>query len=287
MRSRFAPVLVFLFCLAATPALAGSVTITSNHDTTLFKSTGSNSLGAGIGMYAGTDANGASGDHRALISFDIAGIPGLAGKTITGVSLGLTLGAVAGGGSPGTGDQTPREIDLHRVTTAWGEGIAGSGTTQIGGTGQGFAAGNGDATWPDSSFSASSPVHWNSFTDPNQLGGGDFSSTVSASQTVGNPSNFTTQFTWGSTAAMVADVQSWLDTPATNFGWTLVNTDETDARTFRAFFTRDAATVPSQAAFIPQLTITFVPEPATLTSLLVGALGFAAVARRRKRRHSH
>ncbi len=132
--------------------LASTVTITSSHDTTIFKLNGSNSLGGGIGMFAGTDGNGADGDHRALVSFDIAGsVP--AGSTITSVTLGLTLGMVAGGaGTAGSGDPTPREIDLHKVTTAWGEGTAGAGTTQIGGTGQGFAAGTGDATWTDSAF---------------------------------------------------------------------------------------------------------------------------------------
>ncbi len=269
-----AVVLLIVACAVSVPAYAASVTITSNHDTTMFKANGSNSLGAGIGMYAGTDGNGAAGSHRALVSFDIAGsVP--AGSTITGVSLGLTLGAVAGGSAPGSGDATPREIDLHRVTTAWGEGTAGVGGTQIGGTGQGFAASTGDATWTDSAFPSTA------WATPG--GGGDFSGTVSASQIVGNPPNFTTQFTWGSTASMISDVQSWLNTPATNFGWVLINTDETDAKTFRAFFTREAATVPSQAAFVPALTITYVPvpEPATVTTLLLGFLGFAFVCWRR------
>ena len=55
-----------------------------------------------------------------------------------------------------------------------------------------------------------------------QTQGGDFSATVSASQSVGAIG----QYTWSS-AQMVADVQSWLDNPASNFGW-LVLGDESD-----------------------------------------------------------
>ena len=43
---------------------------------------------------------------------------------------------------------------------------------------------------------------------------GDFSGTVSADQSVGAIG----QYVWSS-AQMVADVQSWLDNPSTNFGW--------------------------------------------------------------------
>ncbi len=276
MSKKLAVVLTVLSCFVSAPAFAGSVTITSNHDTTILNTNGSSSLGGGIGMFAGTNGNGADGDHRALISFDVAGnVP--AGSTITGVSLTLTLAMVAGGaGTAGAGDSLPREIDLHRVTKSWGEGTAGAGTTQLNGTGQGFAASTGDATWTDSAFPS---TNWNTVG-----GGGDFSNTVSASQIVGNPPNFTTPFTWGSTATMVSDVQSWLDDPAENFGWTLINTDEADSRTFRAFFTREAANVPSEAAFIPALTINFVPEPSTRTAFLLGALGFAAVMWRRSHR---
>ncbi len=52
---------------------------------------------------------------------------------------------------------------------------------------------------------------------------------------------------------MVSDVQSWLDNPATNFGWELVNSDETDSRTFRAFWTKEA----SDPTLRPELVVTY------------------------------
>ena len=52
--------------------------------------------------------------------------------------------------------------------------------------------------------------------------GGDFSGTASASQSVGAIG----QYTWSS-AQMVADVQSWLDTPASNFGWLVLGDEST------------------------------------------------------------
>ena len=78
--------------------------------------------------------------------------------------------------------------------------------------------------------------------------GGDFSATVSASQTVGVVGHYT----WSS-AQMVADVQSWLDNPASNFGW-LVLGDETDIATAKRFDTRESASP-------PVLTIEFTPAP--------------------------
>jgi hypothetical protein len=47
--------------------------------------------------------------------------------------------------------------------------------------------------------------------------------------------------TWESTAALVQDVQGWLDAPTTNFGWLLINTSEGTARSQKAFYSRDAA----------------------------------------------
>ena len=89
-------------------------------------------------MFAGTD--GVGSPRRGLIEFDIAGnVP--AGSTINAVQLTLFLGQVAGS------DTTPRTIELHRLTADWGEGTTGSGSTMIGGTGQGFQANAGDATW--------------------------------------------------------------------------------------------------------------------------------------------
>ena len=80
---------------------------------------------------------------------------------------GMVAGA-GGGGGPGGEHGDLEHTELHRLSTAWGEGTTGIGDAQIGGTGQGFAAGPGDATWNASSY-------------PNTLWtkpGGDFSPTI-------------------------------------------------------------------------------------------------------------
>jgi len=271
---KYLPLTLLAVFLVATPSLADSVTITSNRDTSIYKGFPNNSNGGGVGMFAGNDNN--SNTSRGLIGFDVVGnLP--AGAIVQSVELTLNLGQVAGAGSSGSGaggDPTPRTISLVALSANWGEGTAGSGTTTIPGTGSGFAAGSGDATWNARSYSASSPVPW---TNP----GGDFSAIASGSAVVGNPSSVPTPFSWTSTAAMVSDVQSWLNNPAANFGWLLTNSNEASPKTSRAFYTHEA----TNAALRPALHIVFVvPEPATLKSLGLGILGFGAVVYRRRRR---
>ena len=67
---------------------------------------------------------------------------------------------------------------------------------------------------------------------------GTFPATASASQSVGSIGSYT----WSS-AQMVADVQSWLDNPASNFGW-LVRGDESSSTTAKRFDTRESASPP-------------------------------------------
>jgi hypothetical protein len=233
-------------------AYADTVTIGPAKDAAIYAANVNNSNGAGPGMFAGTDNS--SNRSRSLIAFDIAGVPQLSGATITGAQLTLTLGMVPGGSPPAP---SPETIDLHRLTADWGEGTTGSSSTTIGGTGGGFAANPGDATWNARMYPG---TLWST-------AGGDYGATTSASLSVGNTTNI--PYTWASTPTLVADVQGWLDNPSTNFGWELVNEDETSARTFRAFYTRESSTT----AFRPQLQITYtaaVPEP---SSLLLAALG--------------
>jgi hypothetical protein len=81
----------------------------------------------------------------------------------------------------------------------------------------------GDATWLHTFFDT---TFWS---NP----GADFLGTVSATQSVSD----TGFYTWGSTSQMVADVQDWLDNPATNFGW-LVLGDESGPATAKRFDSR-------------------------------------------------
>jgi hypothetical protein len=235
-------------------ASAAMITIGASKDVTIFQNNVNNSSGGGNGLFAGT--NGTSSPRRALIAFDIVdSVP--AGANVTGVQLTLTLGQIAGMAA-----SSSATIGLFDVSEDWGEGTAETSnplTDSIGGQGQGAMATGGDATWNDSFYSTTSPTAWTH-------AGGDFSGTASASNTITNAILGNT-YTWGSTTGIVSDVQAWLDTPSSNFGWMLKNSDETDATTFLAFYSRNTAT----ASFHPQLTITYtaVPEPSSIVLSLL------------------
>jgi hypothetical protein len=69
-----------------------------------------------------------------------------------------------------------------------------------------------------------------------------------------------TVFTYPSTSQAVSDVQGWLDHPATNFGWELINVDETSQRTFFAFYSREwHRFTGGNASQEPMLQVTFTP----------------------------
>ena len=55
--------------------------------------------------------------------------------------------------------------------------------------------------------------------------GTDYSNAISASALISDEG----PYVYDSTAALVADVQSWLDDPATNFGWILISDQESQA----------------------------------------------------------
>ena len=237
--------------------MALAAPIPAARDTTIFQNNPNNSAGGQTQFYSGT--NTAISPRRGLVSFDIASnVP--AGATITSVDLTLTLSAVAGSGM-GSGSGSPT-IELHDLTKDWGEGTVSAGS------GQGAAAGSGDATW-NSSMNGSA-----SWTNP----GGDFSPTASATLSIVG-TTLDVSYTWLSTPQLKADVQGWLDHPATNFGWLLLNTSESVAQTFRAFYSREATT----AGFRPMLVVNYtVPEPSTFALLAFGStLALARCLRRR------
>jgi PEP-CTERM putative exosortase interaction domain len=244
------------------PALAIDITIGASRDATIYQNPPNNpsgpnvnnSNGAGPVLFAGT--NGQNAPSRGLLDFDVAGaVP--AGAKIDSAQLTMYLGQVAGsgGGGSGGGDTTPRTIELHTLTNNWGEGITGQGAA-VGSGGQGFPANTGDATWNARLFP---DTLW---TTP----GGDFATSASSSTLVDNVIN--NPFTWFSTPALVGDVQGWLDSPANNFGWAVINAAETTPRDFRAFYTHDF----SDAALRPalQISYTLVPEPETYAMFLAG-----------------
>ncbi|HUS33526.1 MAG TPA: DNRLRE domain-containing protein, partial [Kofleriaceae bacterium] len=183
-------VLLAVFLTGAAVARADTVVIAPTQDTTIYSEDGALSNGKGQHLFAGTTSS-QSKQRRALIQFGVTGaIP--AGSTINSVTLTMRL------------DKTQANtaaIALYKVTAAWGEGAS----TATGEEGGGIAAAAGDATW---TMRSSPSVAWTS-------AGGDAVATASATTSVGSAM---VDYTW-SGAAMVADVQSWLDAPAGNYGW--------------------------------------------------------------------
>jgi hypothetical protein len=190
----------------------------------LFESAdGSTSNGAGTTMFAGRNSQATNSIRRAVLRFDVSGdVP--AGSTITSVQLTMYNDAA---------NVQDESVSLHRVARDWGEG------SSVASGGQGAAATSGDATWLHAFFNAQ---FWN---QP----GGDFEPGASASTVVGAEASYV----WGSTAAMVADVQSWLDSPTTNFGWCVVG-NESASSTAKRFATHEEA----DSARRPRLIVDYV-----------------------------
>lgn len=206
---------------------ADITTLVATRDTTLFNDTnGAVANGSGPVMIVGRAGGSASTPvRRGLVRFDVAGaLP--AGSTVNSVQLVL---------NNTSGNTGARTVELHRVLADWGEGA--SNTT----SGQGAAAQPGDATWIHTFYPASL---WST-------AGGDFAAATSASLSI-DPLGV---HTFPSTVGALADVQGWLDAPATNFGWLLKLDVETVAQTTKVFGTRESA----NPAEWPSLVIDFTP----------------------------
>jgi hypothetical protein len=230
-----------------------SVTLNPMKDNTVYESnTGGLSNGVGTFLFAGQTFSDRT--RRAVLSFDIAGsVP--AGMEIDSVILTLHLSRTI---------SAPQTINVHKVLADWGEGTSNA----AGEEGAGTPSTAGDATWTHRFFNT---TFWTT-------AGGDFSATVTASQTVGDSTQLGF-YTWGSTAQMVADVQDWLDNPANNFGWILVG-NEAAFPTTKRFDSREHATVANR----PALTV-FYHDPDAIpcgdfTSLLARCVGGGTVQAR-------
>jgi hypothetical protein len=201
---------------AASSARAAIINIMPSKDNTLYEfDPKEGDFSNALGIYFFTGETVMSELRRGVLAFDIAGsIP--PGSTIIGVTLSLNCSRVF--------SDTVRTVELHKLLADWGEGTSDA----PGEEGDGAPATTNDATWRHRFFDT---IFW-------AMQGGDFSATVSASQSVGPVG----QYTWSS-AQMVADVQSWLDNPGTNFGW-LVLGDESTLGTAKRFDTRESASPP-------------------------------------------
>ncbi|MFC1796059.1 multicopper oxidase domain-containing protein [Pseudomonadota bacterium] len=193
---------------------ADSVELVALKDTTLYEPENINDdagNGSGENIFAGKNKNGLI--RRAVIAFDIAAeIP--AGATIDSVQLILTVSNVP---NPLVNATT----SLHRLDSDWGKGESDAGVPG----GEGTDPAEDDATWRHAFYP---DTLWVTL-------GGDFAPGASASIPVGDVGTYT----WGSTAGMVAEVQQWLDQPATNFGWVIIG-DESKNKTAKRLDSRES-----------------------------------------------
>jgi hypothetical protein len=228
IRLNKALIIVVFFAAIRSVALADTVILMPAKDNTLYED-GAGSLSNGSGIYLFAGKTQAPSLRRGLIAFDFASIPSNA--TITGATLSMFLSKTHGG---------PAVVSLNKALRAWGEGASNAGEPG----GAGVAAQPGDATWFHTFYDTSFWV----------AHGGDFSSTVSASATVGTVN---TTYTW-SGSGLIADVQAWVSNPASNFGWGILGTETTGKA--ERFNTRENPSNP------PKLTVIYQAPSATPTA---------------------
>ncbi|HYV26660.1 MAG TPA: DNRLRE domain-containing protein [Candidatus Eisenbacteria bacterium] len=199
-----------------------TITLPPIADTALFQYQPNNNLGGELTIPVGGNSatDGITNVSRGLIKFAIAdSIPSAA--TITSVKLMVTVVQVPV-------KQTPVDsvFELRRMLRDWGEG---SKRNVAGRPLEGAPAATGEATWnarfyPDVSWSA-----------PGAAAPVDFINSSSATNFIRG----TNTYAFDSTSTLIADVQGWLNNPASNFGWLLRSEMETTPLSNRRFASRE------------------------------------------------
>ncbi|GAB4194523.1 MAG: hypothetical protein Tsb002_26150 [Wenzhouxiangellaceae bacterium] len=218
--------------LGSAHALAQSTTLDllPSQDNTLYERVaGDVSNGAGQWLFFGrTGPNNNMLLRRALMAFDLSAIP--PGSEVLDASLSITVDMVP---------PMPTGFDatLHRLTTAWGEGP--SVAPGVGGSGGPAAI--GDATWLHTFFD----------TDLWSTAGGDFAAQPSATTAIGAGVG---TFTFAATPELIADIQAWVNQPASNFGWIILG-EENNPQNARRIHSRE-----STGGNPPLLSIEFIPR---------------------------
>jgi hypothetical protein len=224
---------LLLFALTGHGLVADTASLLASKDATLQQdAAGAFSNGKGIFSFVGkTLENPGAALRRTVIAFDLSSIP--ANSTVTAASLSLTVSKIGPAPAPGN-------ISLFKLLKDWNEGPSIGGGT---GGGQGPPSQTGDVTWIHTFYNT------NFWTTP----GGDFSPTVSATTNVPG----TGTFTWSS-GGTIADVQSWVSNPGSNFGWIVIG-DEVNAASAAQLRSRENGTNP------PKLNITYTISSSTPT----------------------
>ncbi len=198
-----------------------TVTIPATADTALHELFSDSNMGGTLFMVAGATKNIFDGFStyarmRGLIRFDLGGqIP--AGAVVSGVKVNMSVTF-----KPTPGPAPGSMFALHRMLKDWTEG------TKVG---VGTSATAGEATWIGPKGNATA---WEA---PGAGGSGDAAAEASSAvfmDTVG-------RYAFPTSAELVADVQGWVDQPASNFGWLMKSTSEDVGQTGRRFGAREDA----------------------------------------------
>ncbi|MCL0101783.1 DNRLRE domain-containing protein [Dehalococcoidia bacterium] len=205
---------------ASSPIPTVVTTVGAAKDNTLYEDPeGDVSNGQGMHLFSGNNNDGQR--RRTLLEFDIAGaVP--AGSRISAVTLTLNVSR-ARGNSTG--------FDLYLMLQDWGEGSSDAAREEGGGA----VAGASDATWVRRGGGG---LLWVSL-------GGDFVDSSSGSSVVSTVG----AYSWGSTPEMVADVQGWLDLPATNFGWIVIGGEDMN-QSAKRFDSRENPSIANRPALV-------------------------------------
>ncbi len=203
----------FWLCVGMPVRLHGaSVTLVPSADTTLMQSDPANNMGAVQSVAIGVTGHRTAA--RGLMRFDLSGIP--IGATVTEVRLTIPVIREPLGVKPAI-------CDLHRVLVDWGEGTKGAGAL----TASGGLATSGEATWTARRLGQ---ADWAA---AGGAAGLDFVGAASGS----GPAEGSLYY---SGAGVVADVQYWVTTPASNFGWLIKDSAEVATeQTARRFVSRE------------------------------------------------
>ena len=227
---------------------AATVNLNVVADTFIVSSAPDNNAGGQPWFDAGADGPfGGNAVRRGLLRFDLSVIP--PGSTVTSAAVRLTVVKVP------ASLPVDSTFDLFRLLADWGEG------NKIGSAGA--PATSGEATW---NARMQGTANWAAAGARS-----DAAATASASTLVGSALGAT--YSWSS-AALVSDVQLWVDNPAQNFGWLLASEAEASSRSVRGFAGRE------DPPNIGTLEVGYVPPPnsSPLVSITNPANGATFVA---------
>jgi hypothetical protein len=222
---------------AATQVLAAS------DDTFINGGNPDNNNGGSNSLFTGED--GHSGLMRTLVRFAMpAGLQGRA--SVTGAQLSLTVQAL-----PMNQTMKAGVLTLAAVSQPWVQGNGVGNDTYSYTVGQACGGTITGTTWNQTSCATST-----AWTTP----GGTVAASASGQASTAGVSNAPVVWDSSSNPAMTADVQRWIDSPATNNGWRIVSSTEGNAGWAQRFYSIEAG---SNA---PSLSVTYSCKPGFVES---------------------